>query len=437
MTPATLLVELAEKMGLLAAAALVAVLFPPLRNRLLGVGRRVDKLAAVALGLGLSMWGAMLGLSVAGEDINVRAIGILIAAILGGWKAGLLAGVGGGLFYAFHVDPQTAPWVLLASIVDGVLAGLVAEKRPEWVEGPRVFVTSIAIQGIHLLAVGVGLIAVGQAARYLPAWPAHLVKLVVVAAGVTLFVLVARLVISREERGRALVEARAAADHAALEALRRRLEPHFLFNALTAIRATIRRDPEAARELVSDLADLYRYLLSHPEDAPLRAEVDHASAYLAIERARLGAGRLRIETDLPRELEAVRVPALLLQPLVENAVRHGVARRTGEGTIRIVARAEEEGAIAIEVVDACEGEPVPANETGSGIALATLRARLERRFGARAGIDLEVRAHGATARVRLPIAPLTETAPRAERDAPPSLAAAPPAREPDPGAIPG
>ena len=73
MTPATLLVELAEKMGLLAAAALLAVLIPALRNRLLGVGRRVDKLAAVVLGLGLSAWGAMLGLHVAGEDINVRA----------------------------------------------------------------------------------------------------------------------------------------------------------------------------------------------------------------------------------------------------------------------------------------------------------------------------------------------------------------------------
>ncbi|MDQ3032208.1 MAG: histidine kinase [Myxococcota bacterium] len=431
MTPATLLVELAEKMGLLAAAALLAVLFPPLRNRLLGVGRRVDKLAAVVLGLGLSVWGAMLGLQVAGEDINVRAIGILIAAILGGWKAGLLAGLGGGLFYAFQVDGQTAPWVLLASLVDGVLAGLVAERRPEWVQGPRVFVTAIAIQAMHLLAVGLGLVLVGSAARYLPAWPAHFVKLVVVAAGVTLFVLVTRLVISREERGVALVEARAAADHASLEALRRRLEPHFLFNALTAIRASIRRDPEAARELVSDLADLYRYLLSHPDDAPLRAEVDHASAYLAIERARLGEGRMRIEIDLPRELESHRVPALLLQPLVENAVRHGIARRSGDGTIRIAARAEDE-LLVIEVEDECEGGPVPANEIGSGIALATLRERLERRFGARAGIALDVRDRGASARVRLPLATLAVPAPVLAGD-PVAPEVIPPT--PDPGAI--
>ena len=418
MTPATLLVELAEKMGLLAAAALLAVLIPALRNRLLGVGRRVDKLAAVVLGLGLSAWGAMLGLHVAGEDINVRAIGVLIAAILGGWKAGALAGLGGGLFYASQVDAQTAPWVLIASLVDGVLAGLVAERRPEWVQGPRVFVTTIGIQAIHLVVVGIGLLIVGHAQRYVPAWPAHAVKLIVNAAGVTLFVLVARLVISREERGRALVEARAAADQAALVALRRRLEPHFLFNALTAIRATIRRDPDAARELVSDLADLYRYLLSHPDDAPLDAEIGHANAYLAIERARLGPGRVQVTIDLPRELASRRVPALLLQPLVENAVRHGVSRRSGPGTIAISAR-ETDGALVIEVADTSEGDPVPASEQGSGIALVTLRERIERRFGADARIELAIEPRGARAIVRLPFADDT-IAPHAPA---PSLAA--------------
>lgn len=401
MTPATLVIELAEKMGLLAASALVAVLFPPLRNRLLGVGRRVDKLAAVGLGLGLSMWGAMLGLHVAGQDINVRAIGILIAAILGGWKAGALTGLAGGLFYALQVDAPTAPWVLVASLVDGALTGLVAERRPLWVQGPRVGLTAVAVQALHLAVVGVGVLALGDPALYVPAWPAHLVKLFVNAAGVTIFVLVTRLVITREEHAVALVAARAAADQASLEALRRRLEPHFLFNALTALRATIRRDPDAARELVTDLADLYRYLLSHPDDATLSAEVAHASAYLAIERVRLGEGRLVVESDVPRGLESMRVPALLLQPLVENAIRHGVSRRSGTGKVRIEARAQG-GDLVIRVADAGDGEPVPGAGAGSGIALATLRERLARLFGARASLTLTVHDAGAEATVRLP-----------------------------------
>jgi LytS/YehU family sensor histidine kinase len=397
----TLLVELAEKMGLIAAAALLAVLIPPLRNRLLGVGQRRDKLAAVVLGLGLSIWGAMLGLHVMGEHMNVRAIGVLIAAILGGWKAGALAGLGGGLFYAALVDDGTAPWVLTASVMDGVIAGVVAERKPEWFQGPKAFVTSVGIQTFHLVGVGVGLLAVGHAARYIPAWPAHLVKLVVNAAGVTLFVMVARLVVSREESAIALVEARAAADAASLESLRRRLEPHFLFNALNALRATIRRDPPRARELVSDLSDLYRYLLSHPDDATVREEVSHAESYLAIERARLGEDRLSVRTEIAPEVESDSVPALLLQPLVENAVRHGVGAHTGAGEVTVSAFAEGD-VLVLEVVDRADGDRRPVTEAGSGIALETLERRLCGLYGENASLTLEVRADGATAEVRLP-----------------------------------
>ena len=128
MAPTTMLVELAEKMGLLAAAALVAVLYPPLRKRVLGEGDRRDKLAAALFGLVLSIWGALLGFEVSGEHFNVRAIGVLVAALLGGPKAGLLAGLGGGLFYASRVDAETAPWVLVASVVDGGLAGRPAPR---------------------------------------------------------------------------------------------------------------------------------------------------------------------------------------------------------------------------------------------------------------------------------------------------------------------
>ncbi len=410
-SPATALLELAEKMGLLAAAALVAVLFPPLRNRVLGVGRRRDKLAALGLGLGLSIWGAMLGFPLLGEHINVRAIGVLIAAILGGWKAGALAGFGGGLFYAHRVDATTAPWVLIASVLDGVIAGVVAQRAPRLFHGARAFVTSIAIQAVHVVLVGIGLLLVGHVARYIPAWPAHLVKLVVNAAGVTLFVVVARLVVAREEAAVALVEARAAADAAALEALRRRLEPHFLFNALNALRATIRRDPNRARGLVSDLADLYRYLLSHPEDAPLRDEVLHAASYLAIERARLGDERLRVERDVDEDIAHLRVPAMLLQPLVENAVKHGVGARSGPGRVRIAARRDGD-VLRIDVEDRAEGRPVPT-EAGTGIALDTLRKRLARQFGEGASIALEPIEGGTRARVCLPLAELSGAAGKA------------------------
>ncbi|MEM9189338.1 MAG: histidine kinase [Myxococcota bacterium] len=398
---ATLLVELAEKMGLIAAAAVVAVLIPQLRNRVLGVGRRRDKLMVLALGLALSLWGAVLGPEVLGEHLNVRAIGILIAGILAGWKTGALTGLGAGLFYASRVDPETAPWVLAGSVIDGVLAGLVRERRPQWFEGFRTFFTAAAVQLVHLVVVGVGLFAVGHASRYLPAWPAHLVKLLVNAAGVTLFVLVLRQIVSAQQNAVALVEARATANRAALEALRRRLEPHFLFNAFNTLRATIRTDPGRAREMVNDLSDLYRYLLSHPEDASLREELNHAVAYLAIERARLGDDRLALEQDIAPEHLDHRVPALLLQPLVENAVKHGIGAHEGNGKIRIGSELDGD-CLVIRIQNRSEGKCIGPTEPGSGTALDTLRKRLEKIYGGKASLTLEIEHQRAEAIVRMP-----------------------------------
>jgi LytS/YehU family sensor histidine kinase len=314
---------------------------------------------------------------------------------------------------ASRVDEETAPWVLLASLTDGIVAAVVVERSPNAFRGHRAFFTAIGVQVFHLAVVGFGLMLVGHAQRYLPAWPAHLVKLLVNAAGVTLFVEVSRVVVQREEAAVALVKAKAAADQAALESLRRRLEPHFLFNSLNVLRATIRIDPMRARELVSNLADLYRYLLSHPEDAPLSDEANHARMYLDIESARLGDGRLRVDVDLASEVESMRVPALLLQPLVENAVKHGIGNRTGHATVSIRAQLDG-GDLLIEVEDASEGPLRSAMSLapeldedarpGNGIALKTLRQRLLYLYGRGAKLLLTATDKGMIASVRLPIA---------------------------------
>lgn len=415
MSTLELLAALAEKMALLAAAAVFAVLFPPLRKRLLGhPGESRDRAFGMLFGTGLSVWGSVLGLDVSGEHVNVRAIGVLVAAMLGGQTAGALAGLCSGIFMANRVDEQTAQWVLLASLTDGIVAGIIAERSPRSFRGHRAFFTAIGIQIFHLAIVGFGLTVTGNESHYLPAWPAHLIKLLVNAIGVTLFVSVSRVVVQREEAAVALVRAKAAADQAALESLRRRLEPHFLFNALNALRATIRIDPARARELVSHLADLYRYLLSHPEDAPLRDEVNHARAYLEIESARLGDGRLHVDVDVEPDVRGLMVPALLLQPLVENAVKHGIGNRTGKGTIRIAAKLEG-GDLLIEVEDRSAGplresgplsgqrpQREPDERPGAGIALKTLRQRLTQVYGHRAKLTLVPTDTGMIASVRLP-----------------------------------
>lgn len=406
-----LVIELLEKIGLIATAGLVTVLVPPLRNRLLGVGRPRDLVLAVIFGVLLSLWGAKMGFWWLDHHLNLRAIGIIIAGLLGGPRAGAMAGLLGGLFYVTRVEPAELSWTavtaVLTSLSDGVLAGWVAGHRAQALAGWRALRTGVLIQlpGYVFVCIGIGLEGIGT---LLGAWLPLLAQLAAVAAGAGLFVNVARVVLGREEQAVALVEARAAAHAQSLHALRSRLEPHFLFNALNTLRATIRRDPSRARDLVSDLADLYRYLLHHPEDASVLSEVEHARAYLAIEDARLGEGRLIVETAIHPDVASERVPALLLQPLVENAIHHGIAPKRGLGTVSIRA-SRTENHIRIEVEDHCAGEvgsdpPTRASfpVQGTGLALKTLRERLEKQYEDQASLELTPTEHGMLVTVMLP-----------------------------------
>ena len=396
-----LIPELFEKLSLIATAGLMGVLVPPLRNRLLGVGRPRDIWVAVVFGLLLSLWGSTMGFQWLGHHLNLRSVGIMIAGILGGARAGALTGLLAGLFFVTRVAPEGGVWfwALSASILDGWLAGRIAVRRETWFVGWRALRTTSLIQLASLVVVAVGIgVSGGNPAAALPSLG---IQLVGVAAGVTLWVNVARVVLAREEQAVALIAAQAAANELSLQALRSRLEPHFLFNALNTLRASIRTDPDRARGLVSDLADLYRYLLHHPHDASVVNEVEHACAYLAIERARLGEERLAVHTSIDDEVRDTRIPALLLQPIVENAVKHGIAPKNGVGTITI--RACDLGDIVrIEVEDEADGPTILSSTTGSGLALATLRKRLEKQYNGEATLRLSPHERGTVVTVDLP-----------------------------------
>lgn len=394
-----LIPELFEKLSLIATAGLLGVLVPPLRNRLLGLGRPRDVWVAVVFGVLLSLWGSTMGFEWLGHHLNLRAVGIMIAGILGGPRAGALAGLLGGLFFVFRVVPDPGVWGVAASVLDGWLAGRIATQREPQFVGWRALRTAALIQLASLSVVAVGISIAGRSV--LVAVPSLAAQLLGVAAGVALWVNVARVVLAREEQAVALVAAQASSHELSLQALRSRLEPHFLFNALNTLRATIRTNPDQARALVSDLADLYRYLLHHPRDASVLNEVEHACAYLAIERARLGDERLAVRTVIDEQVRDTRVPALLLQPIVENAVKHGITPKEGLGIITI--RARDMGAqVRIEVEDEADGRPAQTPSKGSGLALATLRKRLEKQYNGEATLKLAPLERGTVVTVDLP-----------------------------------
>ena len=186
---------------------------------------------------------------------------------------------------------------------------------------------------------------------------------------------------------------------AQLQALQGQMQPHFLFNTLNAIGVLIREDPPAAGRVVSLLADLLRRTLdvAQQQEVPLREELDFLARYLEIERTRF-PDRLRVLVDVPEALGAQLVPSFLLQPLVENAVRHGIAPRPEGGRIAVRGRRDGE-ALVLDVWN--DGAPLDPDRR-DGIGLAATRERLQRLYGAAATLTLGPAEGGVRARVTLP-----------------------------------
>lgn len=197
-----------------------------------------------------------------------------------------------------------------------------------------------------------------------------------------------------EERLRA-VRLHADLSAAQLETLRMQVQPHFLFNTLNAISVLVEEDPRTAREMIGHLSDFLRATLAEgsSQEIPLRRELELLQHYLRIEQTRFG-DRLRVEMLVdPGALEA-RVPALLLQPLVENAIRYGLARRVGPGRVEIEATLVG-GTLTLKVRDLAAGpvdtneETAPAPSGGLGIGLRNTQARLGQIYGEAQKLTLE------------------------------------------------
>ena len=202
-----------------------------------------------------------------------------------------------------------------------------------------------------------------------------------------------------EERERLELAARAArlesqVSDARLAALRMQLNPHFLFNALHTVSALVRRDEgDSAVQTLSRLGDLLRTTLSEDPgpSVSLAHEITFLERYLAIEKERF-RDRLSVEVAVPAELLDVEVPTLILQPLVENAIRHGVASRAGPGSLAVRASTVGEQ-LRLEVVDSGPG---PEGATRDGVGLSNTRDRLREMYGSAASFHLGAHPEGGT-----------------------------------------
>jgi two-component system LytT family sensor kinase len=190
---------------------------------------------------------------------------------------------------------------------------------------------------------------------------------------------------------------------AELDALRARISPHFLFNTLTTIAALTRTDPLRAHDLLVDFAEYFRDSLQrHREFVSLDEELEHVEQYLRFEHARFGE-RLRVAIDVDPRARLALVPVLTVQPLVENAIVHGLGPRGGAGTVRIEARPLGAG-IELAVHDNGVGfDPATAKPQGLGIGLDNVNQRLTKLFGPASALRVESTAgRGTSVRFTVP-----------------------------------
>jgi two-component sensor histidine kinase len=196
-----------------------------------------------------------------------------------------------------------------------------------------------------------------------------------------------------EERARKALELEARLADAKLQALRMQLHPHFLFNTLNAIATLVHKDARAADEMITNLSELLRATLDTSEqEIPLRQELDFLNRYLEIQQVRFGE-RLRVEKEIDAAVLDALVPTLILQPLVENAIRHGIEPNPAAGVVTIRARLNEDGALHLTVRDS-GGGPKPPTKPQEGIGLANTRGRLQELYGHRARLMLNTDASG-------------------------------------------
>ncbi len=323
-----------------------------------------------------------------------------------GWLLYAAAWIPFTVVYAFALTAQgetTFSYALLSAFVSmsiaalgGVVVWHLTGRLPVGMNRAVFFSTHLALAGMYALLwsgaqiAWIWLVAGPEVGRYVArqagAWQ--------VVSGAWIYALIAGISYlirtQRELRGRevAAAHAEAIAAQAQLRALRAQLNPHFLFNSLHSLGTLVRHEPEVAEEALDRLGELLRYALDHGEHdvVRFRDELAFARNYLELETLRFG-DRLcaRFEVD-DTALDAA-VPPFLLQPLVENAIRHGLAPRAGRGAVEVAARLEGER-LVLEVRDDGLGAPSAALDHADGLGLRVLRRQLETRYAGRA--DLEI-----------------------------------------------
>jgi two-component system LytT family sensor kinase len=417
--PRLILISLLIKLGI-AAAVSSALARSRVFKRLLfaedrTAGETIGLLACICIPLTLGVWARVTVPNFLAADIAFETT-IILGVLLGPWWAA----VGGAVLALpamLHGEYLTLPVHLCVALIAG-LYGRLVDPEDVWSFSPfidlsiyrwvrRNLTRPRLDRQILLLILIVGMqMARMEVAKLYP----HLlfvlnthnwvVRLAIyacpaVVVGIPLKIWNAIQIEQKlEEQKRLLLEAR-------LDALQRQINPHFLFNTLNSIGSLVRFHPELAREMIVRLANILRALLrDHDTFVPFRDELAFTDDYLGIEVVRFGADKLRVEREIEPETLEVMVPSMVLQPLIENSIKHGLEPRLEGGTVTLRSRVRD-GRLVVDVEDdgvgimparaAAVGAVSAQSRSGNGIGIKNVRERLEVLYGGEARFEVESR----------------------------------------------
>jgi two-component system LytT family sensor kinase len=334
--------------------------------------------------------------------VDLGLEGALVMGMLGGYVTGLVAGVLISIPAMFHKELMSMPLLAAAGVLGGLLRDVAPDKEAIWKFSPfpdlslyrLIRSRDLRLPAFSLLCVLAILLAellrseIAQFPRngvfalqqkWIPLAP----WVVVVVYATTLFATVLPIKVWNSNRNeKKLEQQQLRLNEARLAALSRQINPHFLFNTLNSVASLIRQDPEQARQVVYKLSKILRRLLRQQENlTPLREELSFIDDYLAIEMVRFGE-KLRVVKDIDPGTLDMLVPSMLLQPIVENSIRHGLASKVEGGTVRMRSRILA-GRLQILVEDdgvgIAEGKLATLFEQGIGVS--NVNERLKVLFG--------------------------------------------------------
>src|SRR5580693_3154373 len=430
MEPRLILIHQMLKLGVATAVSSTLVRSKEFKSVLFREERTFRQKLYLVLWFGLPIMGGV-GIRIfqkafAAGDLSFETA--LLLGVIGGRWAGSLGGVLMGLPALLHHEWAAMPFDVLCGFVAGQLRTWAVDKDDIWSFSPFIdesifrlirrnlprprlfdwqvmfFWTVIGLRFVQTELVKYfphSIFSIESPGNYWVYSAIYAASVTAIGIELKIFNSV-RIQIKLEEQERLLL-------HARMEALQNQINPHFLFNTLNSISSLVRFDPDTTREVITKLANLLRRLLNSSDSfVPLREEVEFIDNYLDIEVVRFGKDSLRVVKELSADSLDVMVPSMLLQPLVENSIKHGLSSKVEGGSIHLRSRLSGSGLI-IEVEDDGVGMGVtPSTEAGTtrgaGIGITNISERLQVLYGDTARMTIDSHeGKGTLVRIRLPL----------------------------------